>query len=192
MGQAIKTLKVIVLLIAVVPGFVGAQGELVANPGARAHLKSIKRYSQVRYQELGGTEWRRQSFTYYDTNYSIQLPESTATISFEGNMSTRQTYFNDAGNPNMAIWATKFKSKYFYDKEGFLNVMVSPESALGCKQKTPDTMVCKYLESNRPLSAFQTYKRVQKPKGFGLGKLKQTVAPERQSTQVSGSGGARG
>ncbi len=31
-----------------------------------------------------------------------------------------------------------------------------------------------------------------KKKGFGLGALKPTVAPEKQSTQVSASGGARG
>ncbi|MEQ1730296.1 MAG: hypothetical protein ABL982_18165, partial [Vicinamibacterales bacterium] len=31
-----------------------------------------------------------------------------------------------------------------------------------------------------------------KKKGFGLGSLKQTVAPEKQSSQVSASGGARG
>jgi predicted Zn-dependent protease len=35
-------------------------------------------------------------------------------------------------------------------------------------------------------------KEEPKKKGFGLGSLKQTVAPEKQSTQVSASGGARG
>jgi predicted Zn-dependent protease len=35
-------------------------------------------------------------------------------------------------------------------------------------------------------------KEEPKKKGFGLGALKQTVAPEKQSTQVSASGGARG
>src|SRR2546429_3365489 len=39
-----------------------------------------------------------------------------------------------------------------------------------------------------------TAKKEEEPKkkGFGLGALKQTVAPERQSTQVSASGGSRG
>ena len=39
-----------------------------------------------------------------------------------------------------------------------------------------------------------TAKKEEEPKkkGFGLGGLKQTVAPERQSTQVSASGGSRG
>src|SRR2546429_2289755 len=39
-----------------------------------------------------------------------------------------------------------------------------------------------------------TAKKEEEPKkkGFGLGALKQTVAPERQSAQVSASGGARG
>ena len=35
-------------------------------------------------------------------------------------------------------------------------------------------------------------KEEPKKKGFGLGSLKQTVAPEKQSSQVSASGGARG
>jgi len=35
-------------------------------------------------------------------------------------------------------------------------------------------------------------KEEPKKKGFGLGSLKQTVAPEKQSTQVAASGGARG
>ena len=35
-------------------------------------------------------------------------------------------------------------------------------------------------------------KEEPKKKGFGLGSLKQTVAPEKQSAQVSASGGARG
>jgi predicted Zn-dependent protease len=35
-------------------------------------------------------------------------------------------------------------------------------------------------------------KEEPKKKGFGLGAIKQTVAPEKQSTQVSASGGARG
>lgn len=38
----------------------------------------------------------------------------------------------------------------------------------------------------------QEAKEEPKKKGFGLGNLKQTVAPENKSTQVSASGGARG
>ena len=38
----------------------------------------------------------------------------------------------------------------------------------------------------------QAKKEEPKKKGFGLASLKQTVAPEKQTAQVSASGGARG
>ena len=45
---------------------------------------------------------------------------------------------------------------------------------------------------NRRQEADAKKEEEPKKKGFGLGGLKQAVAPEKQSTQVSASGGSRG
>jgi len=43
-----------------------------------------------------------------------------------------------------------------------------------------------------PATTAAPEKKDEPKKGFGVGGLKQTVAPEKQSAQVSASGGARG
>ena len=66
-------------------------------------------------------------------------------------------------------------------------------------QPTPITAIALVTEGSAGLTGGgkedgKNAKKEEEPKkkGFGLGNLKQTVAPEKQSTQVSASGGARG
>jgi len=48
--------------------------------------------------------------------------------------------------------------------------------------------------SGKPAATDDKEKKAEEPKkkGFGIGSLKQTVAPEKQTAQVSASGGSRG
>jgi predicted Zn-dependent protease len=65
-------------------------------------------------------------------------------------------------------------------------------------QPTPMTSIATVTEGSAGLAGGKEEpkkpeaKEEPKKKGFGLGGLKQAVAPEKQSTQVSASGGARG
>jgi predicted Zn-dependent protease len=72
------------------------------------------------------------------------------------------------------------------------NAVVEPRFKTNVKyQITPLDAMSVTRDRTAAPAAAET-KEEPKKKGFGAGNLKQTVAPEKQSTQVSASGGARG
>jgi predicted Zn-dependent protease len=87
-----------------------------------------------------------------------------------------------AGAKATALVEPRYKSAIHYEATSITAIAVAPEGAAGLtggsKQPAKDDK--------------QEKKDEPRKKGFGLGALKQTVAPEKQSTQVSASGGARG
>ena len=82
-----------------------------------------------------------------------------------------------AGSNNAAVFVeARFKSNVKYPPADITSIATVTEGSSGLTGSTKE----------------EPKKEEPKKKGFGLGGLKQTVAPEKQSTQVSASGGARG
>ncbi len=82
-----------------------------------------------------------------------------------------------AGGANAAVLVeARFKSNVTYQPTEITSIATVADGAAGLTGSTKD----------------EPKKEEPKKKGFGLGGLTQTVAPEKQSTQVSASGGARG
>lgn len=74
-----------------------------------------------------------------------------------------------------AVVSARYKSIINYQPEAITSIAVVADGASGLAG-----------------SSKEEKKEEPKKKGFGLGSMKQTVAPEKQSAQVSASGGARG
>jgi len=87
-----------------------------------------------------------------------------------------------AGSKAGAMGATRYAATIKYPPTEITNIAVVVEGSAGLAGS-----------SDKAKEAEKT-KKPEEPKkgGFGLGALKQTVAPEKQSAQVSASGGARG
>lgn len=77
---------------------------------------------------------------------------------------------------NAALVEARYKSRIKYQAPALTAIAVVVEGSSGLAGGGKD----------------EEKKEEPKKKGFGLGSLKQTVAPEKQSAQVSASGGARG
>jgi predicted Zn-dependent protease len=81
-----------------------------------------------------------------------------------------------AGGGNAAVVVeARFKSNVKYELKDIVSIATVTEGAAGLTGSTKDEP-----------------KEEPRKRGLGLGGLKQAVAPEKQSTQVSASGGARG
>ena len=81
-----------------------------------------------------------------------------------------------AASPAAALVQPRYKSNVKYEPTPITAIAVVTEGAAGLAGSTKE----------------EEKKEEPKKKGFGLGSLKQAVAPEKQSAQVSASGGARG
>jgi predicted Zn-dependent protease len=81
-----------------------------------------------------------------------------------------------ASGKTTAVVAARYKSNISYQPAPITSIAVVADGASGLAGS----------------SSKDDKKEEPKKKGFGLGALKQTVAPEKQSAQVSASGGARG
>lgn len=82
-----------------------------------------------------------------------------------------------AGGANAAVLvAARYSSTITYEPTAITSIATVTEGSAGLAGSTKDAP-----KKDEP-----------KKKGFGLGGIKQTVAPEKQSAQVSASGGARG
>ncbi len=82
-----------------------------------------------------------------------------------------------AGRANGAVFVeARFKANVTYEPTPIASIAVVTEGSAGLAGSAKDTP-----KEEEP-----------KKKGFGLGGLTKAVAPEKQSTQVSASGGARG
>jgi hypothetical protein len=91
-----------------------------------------------------------------------------------------------AGSKNGALVAARYAQAIKYQPTEVTRIAVVVEGSAGLAGSTA-----------KETAAEQTKKPETKPeepakRGFGLGALKQTVAPEKPTTQVSASGGARG
>ena len=85
-----------------------------------------------------------------------------------------------AGNTNATVLVeARYKSNIKYEAAPITSIAVVNEGSKG-------------LTGSGSAKEEEPKKEEPKKKGIGLGALKQTVAPEKQSTQVSASGGARG
>ncbi len=83
-----------------------------------------------------------------------------------------------AGSANAAVMVeARFKQNVKYPPTDITSIATVTDGASGLTGSTKKA---------------EPKKEEPKKKGFGLGGLKQTVAPEKQSAQVSASGGARG
>jgi predicted Zn-dependent protease len=78
-----------------------------------------------------------------------------------------------------ALVAARYKQNITYEAAAITSIAVVTEGSAGLAGGGKD-------------DAKDEKKDEPKKKGFGVGALKQTVAPEKQSAQVSASGGARG
>jgi predicted Zn-dependent protease len=86
-----------------------------------------------------------------------------------------------AANANAAVLVeARYKSTIKYEPTPIASIAVVNEGSKGL------------AGSGSGATKEEEKKEEPKKKGMGLGGLKQTVAPEKQSTQVSASGGARG
>jgi predicted Zn-dependent protease len=81
-----------------------------------------------------------------------------------------------AVSPAAALVQPRYKAHVKYEPTSITAIAVVTDGAAGLAGSTKE----------------DEKKEEPKKKGFGLGGLKQTVAPEKQSAQVSASGGARG
>jgi predicted Zn-dependent protease len=79
-----------------------------------------------------------------------------------------------ASSKTNATVAARYKTNIKYEPSAITSIAVVADGAAGLAGSSDDK------------------KEEPKKKGFGLGSLKQTVAPEKESAQVSASGGARG
>lgn len=82
-----------------------------------------------------------------------------------------------AASPSAALVQPRYKSNVKYEPTAITAIAVVTEGAAGLAGSTAED---------------DKKKEEPKKKGFGLGGLKQAIAPEKQSAQVSASGGARG
>jgi predicted Zn-dependent protease len=83
-----------------------------------------------------------------------------------------------------AVVASRYGANVHYQPTDITKIAVVTEGTAGLAGSTSD----------KDKGAKQDAKKADEPKkkGFGLGALKQTVAPEKNTAQVSASGGARG
>jgi beta-barrel assembly-enhancing protease len=88
-----------------------------------------------------------------------------------------------AGASGIALVEPRYKAAIKYEASSITSIAVVMEGSAGLagSSQPPSQQGDKQEKKDEP-----------KKKGFGLGTLKRTVAPEKQSTQVSASGGARG
>jgi predicted Zn-dependent protease len=91
-----------------------------------------------------------------------------------------------AGARTTALVEPRYKASIKYEPTGMASIAVVTEGSAGLTGS--GRQPAKGDEKSKP----DEKKDEPRKKGFGLGNLKQTVAPEKQSTQVSASGGARG
>jgi hypothetical protein len=89
-----------------------------------------------------------------------------------------------AGSAAGALVAARYTSTIKYQPTDITKIAVVTEGSAGLTGSTTDKKDDKSKDAKK--------EEEPKKKGFGLGSLKQTVAPEKQSAQVSASGGARG
>lgn len=83
-----------------------------------------------------------------------------------------------SASKNTALVEARYKTSIKYEAAAMTSIAPAAEGPVGASGSTKDDRDAK--------------KEEPKKKGFGLGNLKQTVTPEKSSTQVSASGGARG
>ena len=89
-----------------------------------------------------------------------------------------------AGSKTGALVAARYTSNVKYQPTEITKIAVVVEGSAGLAGSTDDKKEANNKDAKK--------EEEPKKKGFGLGSLKQTVAPEKQSAQVSASGGARG
>jgi beta-barrel assembly-enhancing protease len=92
-----------------------------------------------------------------------------------------------ASSKNRALVEPRYKSNVKYEPTAITSIATVVDGAAGLTGSTKPSGGSAQKEE-----AKDAPKEEPKKKGFGLGALKQTVAPEKQSEQVSASGGARG
>ena len=86
-----------------------------------------------------------------------------------------------SASKSTALVEPRYKSHVKYEAPSMASIAVVTEGSAGLAGS-----------SKEGANKDESKKDEPKKKGFGLGGLKQTVAPDKQSTQVSASGGARG
>jgi hypothetical protein len=89
---------------------------------------------------------------------------------------------NAGGAATGAFVEARYTAAIKYQPTDITKVAVVTEGSAGLTGSTTDKKDVKKAEP----------KKAEPKKGFGLGALKETAAPEKQSAQVSASGGARG
>jgi Peptidase family M48 len=91
-----------------------------------------------------------------------------------------------AAAKNGALVEARYKSNIRYEPTPITSIAAVPDGASGLTGST------KSAEQTPKDESKEAAKEEHKKKGFGISSLKQTVAPEKESAQVSASGGARG
>jgi beta-barrel assembly-enhancing protease len=92
-----------------------------------------------------------------------------------------------AGANTGAVVAARYIGNVHYQPTEITKIAVVTEGTAGLAGSTSDTSDKNAKKGDKPAKEEPPQK-----KGFGLGSLKQTVAPEKNTAQVSASGGARG
>ena len=92
-----------------------------------------------------------------------------------------------AAAKNGALVEVRYKSNVKYEPTPITSIAAVPDGASGLTGSTKSAEHAPKKDESKDAP-----KEEPKKKGFGIGSLKQTVAPEKESAQVSASGGARG
>jgi Zn-dependent protease with chaperone function len=92
-----------------------------------------------------------------------------------------------AAAKNGALVEARYKSNIKYEPTLITSIAAVPAGASGLTGSTKSAEQTQKKDESKDAP-----KEEPKKKGFGIGSLKQTVAPEKESAQVSASGGARG
>jgi hypothetical protein len=103
-----------------------------------------------------------------------------------------------AGTKTGALVETRYKKIITYEPVPITSIAAVVDGSAGLTGSAPTKTAGKSSDKTKDTKAAEEPKKEEpkkeepKKQGFGLGNLKQTVAPESKSTQVSASGGARG
>ena len=92
-----------------------------------------------------------------------------------------------AAAKNGALVEARYKSNVKYEPMPITSIAAVPDGASGLTGSTKSAEQAPKKDESKDAP-----KEEPKKKGFGIGLLKPTVAPEKESAQVSASGGARG
>jgi hypothetical protein len=92
-----------------------------------------------------------------------------------------------AAAKNGALVEVRYKSNVKYEPMPITSIAAVPDGASGLTGSTKSAEQAPKKDESKDAP-----KEEPKKKGFGIGLLKPTVAPEKESAQVSASGGARG